>query len=146
MEPLDLTQRPPRGPREQLLGLYFLPRTIDKIRGELPGGSLGAYFVDYPGGLSAYLLHKIRVDVGALRQAVAEADDEAAVAAWLERHADLSAAESANARMSNLTIGIMPPQTRAFFDSLYGDAARVPEDTLIFDVLERDDARLAAAT
>jgi hypothetical protein len=41
--PLDLRTRPPRGPRETILGFYFLPRTIDKLRAELPGGNLGAF-------------------------------------------------------------------------------------------------------
>lgn len=36
MTPLDLRKAPPRGPRERLLGFYFLPRTIDKLRAELP--------------------------------------------------------------------------------------------------------------
>ena len=34
MEPLDLRRQLPRGPRETLAGLAFMPRTIDKLRAE----------------------------------------------------------------------------------------------------------------
>jgi hypothetical protein len=37
MKPLDLTKTPPRSPREQLVGLVFIPRMIDKMRALLPG-------------------------------------------------------------------------------------------------------------
>jgi hypothetical protein len=37
MIPLDLRKHRPRRPREMMLGFYFLPRTIDKLRAELPG-------------------------------------------------------------------------------------------------------------
>ena len=39
MTPLDLRNVPPRGVRERLLGFYFLARTIDKLRAELPGAA-----------------------------------------------------------------------------------------------------------
>jgi hypothetical protein len=43
MKPLDLTKTPPRSPREQLVGLVFIPRMIDKMRALLPGGNPGKY-------------------------------------------------------------------------------------------------------
>ena len=39
MSPLDLRKHAPRGPREMMLGFYLLPRTVDKLRAELPGES-----------------------------------------------------------------------------------------------------------
>ncbi len=38
MESLDLSRRPPRGPRERLVGCMFLARTVDKLRAQLPWG------------------------------------------------------------------------------------------------------------
>jgi hypothetical protein len=73
MEPLDLETSPPRGPREQLLGVCFLPRTIDKIRAELPGGKTGGYLVA-ESTMSSYVLHKIGVKLDELRDVVARAD------------------------------------------------------------------------
>ena len=43
MEALDLSIRPPRSPYAQMHGLYMMPRTIDKMRAQLPGGKLGPY-------------------------------------------------------------------------------------------------------
>ena len=43
MGPLDFEKQMPRGPREQLAGLYFMARTVDKLRAEQPGGKLGPY-------------------------------------------------------------------------------------------------------
>jgi hypothetical protein len=142
MEPLDLTRTPPRGPREKLLGLCFLPRTIDKIRGELPGGNAGAYFVDNPIGMSAYVLKKIGVGPAALRDVVANAHDERDVAAWLEAHADLSHVDELNASISNVTVGMMPPDRRAAFNAFYPGAEAFPDDLRVFDVIEMDDAQL----
>lgn len=45
MGPLDLTKQPPRSAREELDGIAYLPRAIDKIRAEFPGGNLGQYVV-----------------------------------------------------------------------------------------------------
>jgi len=45
MGPLDLTKQPPRSAREELDGIAYLPRAIDKIRAEFPGGNLGKYVV-----------------------------------------------------------------------------------------------------
>ena len=76
MEPLDLARTPPRSPREKLLGLYFLPRTIDKFRAELPGGNLAGYLTDYKEGLSSYLLHKLGISIDDFRVLIARASDE----------------------------------------------------------------------
>lgn len=56
MKPLDLTKTSPRSPREQLVGLVFIPRTIDKTRALLPGGNPGKYHVE---GASLALLEGI---------------------------------------------------------------------------------------
>ncbi len=142
MEPLDLRIAPPRSPREKLSGLCFIPRTIDKIRSELPGGNPGSYFVENPAGMSAYVLRKIGVDLAALRDVVASAPDEETVAAWLLANADLAHAEKLNANMQNLTIGRIPPEERVFFNTFYPGADAMPDDMRLFDVIEMDDAKL----
>src|ERR1700674_699505 len=87
MEPLDLTKRPPRGPREKLDGLVLMPRTIDKLRAMLPGGKLGAYKIP---GFSARVLEKIGVKEDELLEAVRRASSDDDVAAWLRARADTS--------------------------------------------------------
>jgi hypothetical protein len=82
MEPLDLTTSPPRGPREAMLGLTFMPRTIDKIRAEMPGGTIGPY-LNESRGISAFMCRRIGVDMEALRAAVIAAKDDGEVETWL---------------------------------------------------------------
>ena len=55
MEPLDLTTRRPRKARDEVAGIVFLPRSIDKARASLPGGTLGEY--TRPGFTATMLKH-----------------------------------------------------------------------------------------
>ena len=143
MEPLDLTRRPPRGPREQLLGLAFMPRTIDKICAQLPGGNLGGYVVDLPHGVSVYLLKKINVDLAELKAVVARAADETEVAAWLADHADLSDIAGVNARLESLTIDRLRPHDRALVEAYHPILRERSDLHFFFDIFEADDALLA---
>jgi Domain of unknown function (DUF5069) len=74
-------------PREQIAGVVFMARTIDKMRAVLPGGNIGKYHVD---GASTSVLRKIGVDPSDLQKVVAEAQSDEDVTAWLRVHADLS--------------------------------------------------------
>ncbi|MFN2527418.1 MAG: DUF5069 domain-containing protein [Candidatus Baltobacteraceae bacterium] len=74
MLPLDLTSAAPRSAWEQLDGLYLMPRTIDKLRAQLPGGKTGTYLTHQ--GFSKALMRIIHVEEGPLREAVAKADSE----------------------------------------------------------------------
>jgi len=141
MEPLDLSVQPPRAPREKMLGVYFLPRTIDKVRGHLPGGNPNGYI--FRGfGMSGYLLKKIGVDPEALSAAVAAASTEADVEAWIAANAKLGAVEDLNARISSVTIGMQDENALAMMRSFYPKVDELPKSMPIFEVLEMDDARL----
>jgi hypothetical protein len=70
MEPLDLSKRAPRGPREKLDGLCMLPRTIDKMRALLPGGNVGSYKIP---GVSQRVLDALEVKPEDLQAEVASA-------------------------------------------------------------------------
>ena len=63
MTPLDLSVSPPRSPYDELDGLVFMPRTIDKLRSMLPGGNPGEYFIN---GVQARLkdIHELFMDTG----------------------------------------------------------------------------------
>jgi hypothetical protein len=139
MEPLDLTLRPPRGPREQLDGLMMLPRTIDKARASLPGGNLGRYVVKT--GISALMLQKLGVGVEDFIACVAGASSDADVAAWLRGHADASQYDRVNAFVSGLRDEDVPAAHRAFFESLYPERLRTAH-RLNFDLLEADDREM----
>src|ERR1700723_3259338 len=112
MTPLDLRTRRPRGPREAMLGFYLLPRTIDKLRAELPGGYLGAY-LNHDTGFSAYVVRRLGLDMNEFRNAVAGAADEAAVAEWLAARVDTASAPALNAKLETFVVERMSPNDQA---------------------------------
>ncbi len=139
MEPLDLTTRPPRGPRETLLGLMFLPRTIDKLRAELPGGHVGAY-MNHDHGFSAYALRRAGIDMEALRGVVAAAPDEAAVVDWLRERVDPALAAEVNRKLESFTVARMSAEDQALIRQRHPVLQKRPELDRVLDVLEADDA------
>ncbi len=139
MEPLDLEARPPRSPREQMLGVYFLPRTIDKIRAELPGGKPGDYIVTGPNSMSAYVLHKLKIDVGELRAVVARAAGEDEVEAWLRERIDPSVVEGVNAKLRGSRIDAASPENLALIHERHPWLASRPDVVNAFEMLDADD-------
>ena len=75
----DLRVRPPRSPYATLLGLYMLPRTLDKARAIL-AGTQGAY--EMP-GLSAILLAELGIAEDELFGVVRTGANDAEIAAWI---------------------------------------------------------------
>lgn len=140
MTPLDLESQPPRGPREMMLGFYFLPRTIDKLRAELPGGSLGSY-LNHDTGFSAYLIRRLGLNMSELRQIVANAPDEAAVVEWLAAKIDASAAPSLNAKFETFVVERMSLADQELVRQRHPVMASRPELSRILDILEADDKR-----
>src|SRR5215469_10271256 len=140
MEPLDLSQRPPRGPRERLAGLVLVPRTIDKMRASLPGGNLGGYKIP---GFSTQMLGMIGVSEADLLEAVRTASSDADVAAWLRSHADTSKFEEVNKHFEARKVAdLKDPED---YHRRYPIAKRLGLDNL-FDVLEADDLELTGTT
>jgi hypothetical protein len=144
MEPLDLTKGPPRSCYEELDGLMFMPRTIDKLRARLPGGDTGAYFINgkIP-GMSDYLLQRLRIEEQALLDAVALASSDADVARWLREHADASEYSAINESIRRIR-----PKHAAdpvYFAELYRETlAMHPELEFIIDIIDADDRRMHA--
>ena len=139
MEPLDLSTRPPRGPRERLAGLSFLPRTIDKFRATLPGGNPNGYRI---AGMSKRLLDWMGVDEEAMRAAVAAAADDDDVVRWLREHTDETQFPAFSERMEKRTLDDV--RDIAYVHSLY---PWLPDSELryLYDILEEDDRRTYAA-
>ncbi|MDQ2680312.1 MAG: DUF5069 domain-containing protein, partial [Candidatus Eremiobacteraeota bacterium] len=90
MKPLDLTRRPPRPCREELGGIAFLPRVIDKVRASLPGGKLGEYINDLDDipTMSGLFYRRMDVSQGEFENVVSRAADEGEILAWLRKHID----------------------------------------------------------
>jgi Domain of unknown function (DUF5069) len=141
MEPLDLTKQPPRPTRATLLGAKFLPRTIDKLRAELPGGTMGAY-VNHDRGFSAYVVRRLGLDMDEFRNAVAAARDEDEVVAWLREHVDAANVEETNRKLESFTSERMTPEDRALLEERHPVLRERPELTSILDILDAEDARV----
>ncbi len=138
MEPLDLTARPPRAPRETLLGLMFLPRTIDKLRAELPGGHVGAY-LNHDHGFSAYALRRAGIDMEGLRAVVASARDEDEVVTWLRGRVSPETAAEVNRKLESFTVARMSPEDQILIRQRHPVMAKRPELDRVLDVLTADD-------
>jgi hypothetical protein len=93
----DLRAHPPRGPREELAGLMFLPRTIDKVRAKLQG-TLGFYKV--APGVSGYLFEWLGITEEDFTAAVHAAKSDEDVVTWLGTHVDTTRFAEINERLS----------------------------------------------
>ncbi len=143
MEPLDLTNQPPRSPRDTLLDVMFLPRTIDKLRAELPGGRMGPY-MNHDRGFSAYVVRRLGLDMDELRTVVGAARDEADVVAWLRERIDPATVEETNRKLGTFTSERMAPLDRALLEERHPVMSERPELTSILDILDAEDARAFA--
>jgi hypothetical protein len=138
MKPLDLRSRPPRPPRETILGAYFLPRTIDKLRAELPGGHLGAY-LNHETGLSAYVMRRLGLNMNDLREAVANATDEGAIVDWLGARINLDTVAALNAKLETFVAERMSDADQALLRERHPVLATRPGLSKLLDILEADD-------
>jgi hypothetical protein len=138
VDPLDLTKRPPRSPRELLPGLELLmaARTVDKIRATLPGGNIGEYQIT---GFSSSLLNSLGIVEGALRAATARAQSDAEIAAWIREHSDPSTYPEINAKLEARTIGERLDDPT--FVERYPVVRELPPETSRIDLLVADDAQ-----
>ena len=141
MEPLDLTRRPPRSPRELLPGLDLLmaARTVDKLRATLPGGNLGDYQIT---GFSSSLLNALGIAEAVLRKTIAQAESDEEIAGWIREHSKPERYAEINAKLEGRTVGerLNDPE----FLRRYPSAAQLPPETSRLDHLIADDAEAFA--
>jgi Domain of unknown function (DUF5069) len=135
---LDLRSQPPRRPRETILGFYFLPRTIDKLRAQLPGGNLGAY-LNHETGFSAWLVRRLGLDMDEFRNAVAQAPNEDALVEWLAARIDVTTAPAVNAKFETFVIERMSAEDQILVRQRHPVLAARTDLSKILDALEADD-------
>ncbi|MGB6984347.1 MAG: DUF5069 domain-containing protein [Candidatus Aquilonibacter sp.] len=136
MTPLNLRVTRPRGVRETILGYYFLPRTIDKLRAELPGGDTGP-FLNHDTGFSAYVVRRLGLDMHEFRDAVAAASSEDDVIAWLRDRIDPAGAPALNAKLETFVVSRMSTEDQALVHQRH-QISRPGLDGIL-DILEADD-------
>jgi hypothetical protein len=139
MEPLNLTQKPPRKATDVLGGVIFMARTIDKVRASLPGGDLGAYKID---GFSTRVLKALEIDEDDLRSVVALARTEGDIEQWILRHTSEEARDRVNSELPALTLRDYVDRP-GFFDR-YPIAKEFPLDTPMLEMLNNDDLAMFA--
>ena len=83
----DLTEGPPRGPRETLGGYVILGRCVDKCRAELAGTN-GEYAY-WPCSLCSYFEPFTGIDHEDLRAFVATGADDDAIVEWVDEHSQV---------------------------------------------------------
>jgi hypothetical protein len=141
VQPLDLRQAPPRSCYAELDGLMLLPRTIDKLRGRLPGGDPGVYFINGKiMGISGFLLQRLGVTENALYDAVATCDTEDDVADWLRERTDASQYPAINETLRR----IKPKHAEdpEWFRQEYAETLALhPDLEIIIDIVDADDRR-----
>lgn len=84
----DLRLHPPRSARDELGGLVFLPRTIDKMRAKIQG-TLGKYKIGP--GMSMYLFEWLGINEATFELVVRSAETDEEIVTWL--HANTTQAE-----------------------------------------------------
>ena len=138
MTPLDLTVHKPRSVRATILGFYFLPRTVDKLLAELPGGNIGPY-LNHDTGFSAFVVRRLGLDMNEFREAVAKAPDEDAIVEWLAARVDASTAPALNAKLETFVVERMSAEDQVLVRERHPVMAAKPELSKILDILEADD-------
>jgi hypothetical protein len=98
MTPLDLSHGRPRTTRAELAGITFLPRSIDKFRAALPGGNLAGYTIE---GFTGRMLENLGISIDAFQAAVAAAQSDADIAAFVTEHAVPGGADAWNGYVRN---------------------------------------------
>lgn len=136
-----------RSPRHTLGGYVILPRLIDKVRlharGELPA----AYLPQLLGGdgtLDRRFLAFASLDPEALRAAILAAAEDAAVLAWVERHAAQHSASEKRAWAEAIDAYRPDPERAQRRAQRYPEvAARFDVATLsLFDLIDLDEGRI----
>ncbi|GAC1417455.1 MAG: hypothetical protein NVSMB5_08230 [Candidatus Velthaea sp.] len=92
----DLRVHPPRSARAKIGGLFFLPRTIDKMRAKIQG-TLGEYKIGP--GISMYLFEWLGITEAQFEDAVRGAKNDEDVVEWLLEHTDPAHYEEINVRL-----------------------------------------------
>jgi hypothetical protein len=142
VDPLDLRVEPPRSCFDELDGLMLMPRTIDKLRAQLPGGDPGGYFINGPiKGISGYLLERLGIREDELLAIIRQAGSEEEVAAWLRARTD-----SSQYPLINQTLRRIKPkhaEDEAHFRREYAAVlAERPDLRFIVEIVDADDRRL----
>ncbi len=143
MKPLDLRHNPPRMAASLELGIYFLPRTIDKARAKQVGGNLDVYRISAPEvtTYSVSLFEAIGLTEDEFVQLVSDAESDADIVRWIETHSDPQKVEQWNAAVSRARICDLSERGRASLFESNPSTKSLPPETRVIDALDLEDQR-----
>ena len=139
MNPIDLTQRPPRSPRTRLGGYVILPRMLDKGRAAI-AGTPGEYRYACP--LDERFLNFAGIDPEALKQQLADGKGDWEILEWIEQNSKTKRDELEIAAWSARCEARAPYdiEGREHFNEMQSKLAPKREDIVTwFDLLDVDD-------
>jgi len=131
----DLREHAPRSARAMLGGLYFLPRTIDKMRAKIQG-TLGLYKIGP--GISMYLFEWLGITEADFEEIVRSGASDDEIVAWLHERTDRSKYDGINEQLVNR--GIRDEEHRQTMLPNYPILAERPDLRNWFEIFDLDDA------
>jgi hypothetical protein len=131
----DLREHPPRPARAMLGGLYFLPRTIDKMRAKIQG-TLGLYKIGP--GISVYLFEWLGITEADFEAVVRSGASDEAIVAWLHERTDREKYAWINDQLVNRAI--RDEDHRQTMLPNYPILAERPDLRNWFEIFDLDDA------
>lgn len=136
----DLTQEPPRSPRQRIGGYVILGRTIDKCRALLVG-KIGDYHFDCP--LDNILFSFKGVKGDDFKKQIESGADDNKIATWLDQNGTFKTPEEIKQWSDSVENYSMAtdenPEKREFFIAECQKLGLDPNQTSLFTWLETDD-------
>ena len=131
----DLRDHPPRSSRDQLGGIAFLARTIDKTRAKIQG-TLGPYKIQP--GISGYLFEWLGITEEQFTEVVRAAQSDDDIVVWMHAHTDPERYPGLNDMLINRAI--RDADHRAQVLPAYPVLLDHPDLWNWFEIFELDDA------
>lgn len=139
----DLTQTPPRSPRETLAGYVLAARALDKCRATL-NGSNGEY--NFNRKLDQMFFEFTGIDADEFSAFVKTGADDAAVAEWIQKHSRVQNRQEIiqwNNQLRAMQLKDLPGPLQEFFEDYI--EKHLPKHRpvyCVFDVFDIEEGRL----
>ena len=124
---IDLTTGVPRSPYDQIEGISWLPRMIDKVRA-LNAGKIGEY-IPFPCGGDKRFLGEAGVEADAFKAQVDAGKTDAEIGAWFKAQITPEAAEKLAAhRAGMVSDAVTDPDMLGYLEGYKAEIAKAKPD------------------
>lgn len=122
----DLTKEYPRSPYEELDGIPWLARLIDKVRA-LNAGKIGEY-TPYPCGGDKGFLGAAGIEADALKAQIDAGKTDAEIAAWVKGQLEADPQTQFEAYRQRALSPITDPEMKGYLDGAKAELAKARPD------------------